>query len=563
MEWKIARPEPELVRSLAHNLNISSTIAALLVNRGIRQPEEGLRFLQPKMEFLGDPFLMRDMSQAVQRIFAGIERGEKILIYGDYDVDGTTAVVVLRKALEMLGATISYHIPRRFLDGYGMNQEVVRQAAQDGVRLIISVDTGIKAFAVVEAASALGVDCVITDHHLPESGLPRAIAVLNPNRKDCGYPDKNLCGAGVAFKLVQALFAKAGLERYLSSFLKIVAIGTIADVVPLIGENRVFAKVGLEGLRSPVNFGLKSLIEVCGLNCRTITSFDVGYRLAPRINAVGRMGGGEQVVELFSSADKEQSRLLASEMDRLNKDRQLIESQILKEVEERFSQSPELSRDWVIVIDGETWHRGVLGIVATKISERFTRPAIVIAREDGVGFGSGRSPKGFHLLNALESCRELFDRYGGHAQAAGFQLPTRHISELRRRLAEYAGRVLDEEDLKPSLEIDAELRLSDLEDEVYRQIEGLSPFGTANPTPVFVARDLTLIAEPRILKGKHVKLRVEQDGKAFDAVGWNLLHSHPQILQTKGKISLAFTLSSNSYQGMNALQLIVKDVHSR
>jgi single-stranded-DNA-specific exonuclease len=563
MEWKIAKPDPELVRSLAHSLDISGTIATLLANRGIRDSEEGLRFLHPKMEFLADPFLMKDMALAVDRIFSRKEAKEKILIYGDYDVDGTTAVVILRKALEMLGAEISYHIPRRFVDGYGMNSQVVKQAALDGVRLIISVDTGIKAFEVVETANALGIDCVITDHHLPDNGLPRALAVLNPNRFDCGYPDKNLCGVGVAFKLVQALFMKAGLDRHLLSFLKIVALGTIADVVPLVGENRVFAKIGLEGLRSPANFGLKSLIKVCGVDCRSITSFDVGYRLAPRINAVGRMGGGEQVVELFSSTDAEQSRHLAGEMDRFNRDRQQIELQILKEVDNRFNASPGLTKEWVIVIDGDSWHRGVLGIVATKISERYTRPAIVIARENGVGYGSGRSPKGFHLLNALESCRELFDRYGGHAQAAGFQLPTRHIVELRRRLSIYARQVLDEKELQPRLDVDLELRLSDLDDEIYQQMECLSPFGTANPQPIFAARDITVIAEPRILKGKHLKFRVEQDGKAFDAVGWNFAESHPQVLQNKSRVSLAFALTSNSYQGMTALQLNVKDIHTQ
>ena len=473
------------------------------------------------MEFLADPFLMKDMSLAVDRIFARKEAKEKILIYGDYDVDGTTAVVILRKALEMLGAEISYHIPRRFVDGYGMNSQVVKQAALDGVRLIISVDTGIKAFEVVETANALGIDCVITDHHLPDNGLPRALAVLNPNRVDCGYPDKNLCGVGVAFKLVQALFMKAGLDRHLLSFLKIVALGTIADVVPLVGENRVFAKIGLEGLRSPVNFGLKSLIKVCGLDCRSITSFDVGYRLAPRINAVGGWEGGNRSLN-FSPARMpnkvgiwpEKWTVSIGTGNRLN-------YRFSKRLITGSTSSPGLTKEWVIVIDGDSWHRGVLGIVATKISERYTRPAIVIARENGVGYGSGRSPKGFHLLNALESCRELFDRYGGHAQAAGFQLPTRHIVELRHRLSAYARQVLDEKDLQPRLDVDLELRLSDLDDEIYQQMECLSPFGTANPQPIFAARDITVIAEPRILKGKHLKFRVEQDGKAFDAVGWN------------------------------------------
>lgn len=561
MDWIIAKPDPELVRSLAHSLDISGTIATLLVNRGIRDSGEGLRFLHPKMDFIADPFLMKDMPAAVDRIFASKEAKEKILIYGDYDVDGTTSVVILRKALEMLGAEISYHIPRRFVDGYGMNSQVVKQAALDGVRLIITVDTGIKAFEVVETANSLGIDCVITDHHLPDNGLPRALAVLNPNRVDCSYPDKNLCGVGVAFKLVQALFMRAGLDKHLLSFLKIVALGTIADVVPLIGENRVFAKIGLEGLRSPVNFGLKSLIKVCGVDCRSITSFDVGYRLAPRINAVGRMGGGEQVIELFASTDAERSKHLAGEMDRFNRDRQQIELQILKEVDNLFKASPDLTKEPVIVIDGESWHRGVLGIVATKIAERYTRPAIVIARENGVGYGSGRSPKGFHLLNALESCRELFDRYGGHAQAAGFQLPTCHIVELRHRLSVHAKQVLNEKDLQPRLDVDLELRLSDLDNETYQQTECLSPFGMANPQPVFAARDVTVIAEPRILKGKHLKFRVEQDGKAFDAVVWNFAESLPQILQNKSRISLAFALTSNSYQGMTALQLNVKDIH--
>ncbi|MFN8008474.1 MAG: single-stranded-DNA-specific exonuclease RecJ [Terriglobia bacterium] len=561
MDWIIANPDPGRIRTLAHSLNLSGTIARLLVNRGITDPEQGLRFLQPTMDSLPDPFLMRDMPEAVDRILAGIERGEKMLIYGDYDVDGTTSVVILRKALEMLGAQVSYHIPRRFLDGYGMTAPVVRRSALDGVRLIISVDTGIKAFEVVETAKSLGIDYVITDHHLPEEALPNAVAVLNPNRTDCPYPDKNLCGVGVAFKLVQALFMKAQLERHLISFLKIVALGTIADVVPLIGENRVFAKIGLEGLRSPVNVGLKSLIKVCGLDCRSISSFDVGYRLAPRINAVGRMGGGAQVVELFSATSAEQSRQLAGEMDRLNRDRQQIEMQILREVEGRLAACPELSKDWVIVMDGESWHRGVLGIVATKISERFTRPVLVIARENGVGYGSGRSPKGFHLLNALENCRELFDRFGGHAQAAGFQLPTRHIDELKRRLSEYTREILQEQPLQPRLEVDAEVRLSDLDDELYRQVESLSPFGTANPQPVFVARDLAIVGEPRVLKGRHLKFRVEQDGKAFDALGWNFIQNEIQPFPVRGKVSLAFALSSTSYQGMTALQLNLKDVH--
>ncbi|PYV93324.1 MAG: single-stranded-DNA-specific exonuclease RecJ [Acidobacteria bacterium] len=559
MLWKIAEPDVNLVRNLARALNISGILAILLVNRGMTDVVAARRFLNPRLEYLEDPFLMSDLEAAVNRILAAIHFREKILIYGDYDVDGTTAVVILRKALEMLGARTSYYIPRRLVDGYGMKADVIEQAATEGVKLVISVDTGIKAFDVVERASWLGLDCIITDHHLPEKGLPKALAVLNPKRPDCQYPDKNLCGVGVAFKLVQALFKTANKEKYLAPFLKIVAIGTIADIVPLTGENRIFAKFGLEGLQIPVNFGLKSLIEVSGLEGRLITSSDVGFRLAPRINAVGRMGGGEQAVELFASTDEQKTRVLAGEMDRLNRERQQIEGQILKDIENRFDSNPALSQQWVIMIDGEGWHRGVIGIAATKLTEKFNRPALVISKDDGIGYGSARSIKGFHLLNALESCRDLFDRFGGHAQAAGFQLPVKHMAELRRRLNIFAEKVIKAEDLRPALEIDTEIRLSDVDDEAYQQLERLSPFGPANPEPVFAARELSVIAEPRLLKGKHVKFRVEQDGKALDAIGWNMAQYYQPIQESKA-ISLAFTLSQNSFQNMKFLQLIVKDL---
>ena len=560
MLWKIASPNPTAVKALAHALNISGTIATLLVNRGFADALSAQEFLQPSFDCLADPFLMRDLKKAIERIHLAIERQEKILIYGDYDVDGTTAVVILRKALDMMGARTTYHIPRRFVDGYGMKADVVEQAARDGVKLIISVDTGIKAFDVVDTANSLGLDCIITDHHVPDSGLPKALAILNPKRSDCPYPDKNLCGVGVAFKLIQALFRQTDKERYLLSFLKIVAIGTVADVVPLVGENRIFVKIGLEGLQVPANFGLKSLIEICGLESRLITSSDIGFRLAPRINAVGRMGGGGQVVELFASADEEQSRGLAQEMDRLNRERQLIEEQIFRLAQDRFSAEPALARQWMIVLEGEGWHRGVIGIVATKVSEQYHRPVLVVSTENGVGYGSGRSPKSFNLLKALDCCADLFDRFGGHAQAAGFQIPTRHVEELRRRLNEHAASVITEQDLEPTLEVDSELRLSDIDEGLFQEAEKLAPFGPANPQPVFVARDLAVIAEPRILKGKHLKFRVEQDGRALDVIGWNLAQRQPVSLASERRVSLAFTLASNAYQGFRSLQLVAKDI---
>ena len=560
MQWKLANPDPITVKELARALCIPGLLATLLANRGIIKVSEARKFLQPQLEHLGDPFAMQDLSTAVDRVLEAIERNEKILIYGDYDVDGTTAVVILQKALNMLGARTSYHIPRRLLDGYGMKSDVVEQAAADGVRLLISVDTGIKAFDVVEKAAQLGVDCIITDHHLPENGLPKALAVLNPKRPDCRYPDKNLCGVGVAFKLVQALFRKSGREKVLPSFLKIVAIGTIADVVPLIGENRVLAKLGLEGLQAPVNFGLKSLIEVAGLDGKPITSSDVGFRLAPRINAVGRLGDVEQVIQLFTSTDEEQTRLLAADMNRLNRERQQIEDQILKCIEERFDAEPQLSSDWVIIVDGEGWHRGVIGIAATKLSERFHRPVLVISREGEHGYGSGRAPNGFQLLGAMDHCRDLFDRFGGHAQAVGFQIPIARLDEFRRRVNDFARKTVSLEDLESSLQVDAEIRLSDVDHAFFELIQRLSPFGMSNPQPLFVVKDVRVIADPRILKNRHLKFRVEQDGKSVDAVGWNMAHQFQPIVESCQIISLAFVLAESTFQSMKSLQLIVKDI---
>jgi single-stranded-DNA-specific exonuclease len=558
--WKIANPDLKLVRELTRALDIPGILATLLVNRGVMDGESGRRFLHPSLECLENPFLMCDLEKAVDRILAAIQKGEKILIYGDYDVDGTTAVVILRKALEMLGAKTSYHIPRRLLDGYGMKSDVVEQAANQGVKLVISVDTGIKAFDVVDKASLLGLDCIITDHHLPEDGLPKALAVLNPKRPDCPYPNKNLCGVGVAFKLVQALFMRTNKEKHIAPFLKIVAIGTIADVVPLIGENRILAKFGLEGLQIPVNLGLKSLIEISGLEGKPITCFDVGFRLAPRLNAVGRMGGSEQVVELFACTDEEKTKMLAAEMNRLNRERQQVEGQILRDIESRFDSNPSLAKSRIIVIEGEGWHRGVIGIAATKVTEKFNRPTLVVSKEGETGYGSGRGPNGFHLLNALESCRDLFDRFGGHAQAVGFQLPSRHLEALRTQINKYAENVIVGEDFRPCLEIDAEIRLSDLDERVYNQIERLSPFGPANPQPIFVARELAVIAEPRVLRGRHLKFRVEQDGKSLDAIGWNMAHYYRPVLESNATISLAFALSENTFQSMKFLQLIIKDI---
>ena len=492
----------------------ASVLAELLLRRGIDEPEPACRFLIPELSHLHDPALMLGMREAVERLEAAIERKEKVLIYGDYDVDGTTAIVILKTAIELCGGIADFHVPHRIREGYGMRDEVIERAAADGVRLIISVDTGIRAFAAAEAARHTGVDLIVTDHHLPGSdGLPHALAVLNPNQQGCNYPCKFLCGAGVAFKLAQAFMQRRldrkDQSRLLMSFMKVVAIATIADSVPLLDENRVFARLGLEALRSPVNIGLKALLEVAKLgDGRSLTASEVGFRVAPRLNAAGRMDVARDVVELFHTREVDKARQIAAKLDQLNAERQDEERRILEEVERRLSDDASLREAYCIVVDGDGWHRGVIGIVATRVVERYGRPTLVLARDGDEVHGSGRSIPSFHLLNALESCKELFSRYGGHAHAAGFALPYANIPSLRQRLDAHARTCLTQADFEPQLEVDMPVPLEDVTPELYEALQLLEPFGMDNPQPVFTARAVRLTAPPQPVKDKHIRLRV-------------------------------------------------------
>jgi single-stranded-DNA-specific exonuclease len=504
-----------------NDLNLANTVASLLVMRGIRDPETAERFLAPSLAHLHSPYLMSGMKAAVERLDAAIERKENILICGDYDVDGTTAVVILKTAIELCGGSADFHVPHRIKEGYDLRGDVIERAAAAGIHLIISVDTGIRAFAAAETAHRLGVDLIVTDHHLPgPDGTPTALAVLNPNQPGCNYPCKALCGAGVAFKLAQALMEKRLTNRdqapLLKSFLKIVAIATIADAVPLTGENRVFAKLGLEALRSAVNPGLRALLEVAQLGGRPLTSGEVGFRIAPRINAAGRMDLARDVIELFSVKDAVRAREIANKLDKLNSERQEEERRILDAINLRFEQEPALLESFCLVIDGEGWHRGVIGITATRVVERYGRPTLVISRDGEEAHGSGRSIRAFHLLNALESCAPLFTRFGGHAHAVGFSLPSSRLSELCVQLDAYARARLTLADFEPTLDLDAELTFDEVTPELFQALRRLEPFGMGNPEPVFSARNLRLSDPPRILKEKHVKLRLASNPRPIE-----------------------------------------------
>ena len=534
MRWELAGDDPSRVQALAAalgdvpNLPISNrarsstgrgsplyTLARLLIRRGLTQADEAARFLVPSITHLHAPGQMTGLRAAVDRIDAAIERKEPILIYGDYDVDGTMAVIILKTAIELCRGAADFHVPHRIREGYDLRDDVIENAAAAGIRLIISVDMGIRAFAPAETAQRLNVDLIVTDHHLPgPDGVPRALAVVNPNQAGCEYPYKHLCGAGVAFKVAQGLIERRMPEkdqlRMLRSFMKVVAIATIADSVPLTGENRVFAKIGLDELRRAVNPGLKALLEVAQVSTkRPPTSTEVAFRIAPRINAAGRMDIARDVIDLFSAKDLDRVRLLAAKLDRLNAERQEEERRILRSIDERISGDPALCEAYCIVVDGAGWHRGVIGIAATRVVERYHRPALVISREGQEAFGSGRSIRPFHLLEAVEASHNLLTRYGGHSHACGFALPTANVAQLRAELDAFARTKLTPADFDPVLDVEAELDLDKINPGIFQALQLLEPYGAGNHEPAFSARGVRLIAPPKILKDKHIKLKLK------------------------------------------------------
>ncbi len=558
----------------AKNPASSETLARLLVSRGIEDAEAASTFLVPSLAHLHSPYLMTGMKSAVDRLDAAIERKEGILVYGDYDVDGTTAVVILKTAIELCGGTADFHVPHRIREGYDLRGDVIERAAAAGIRLVISVDAGTRAFAAADSARRAGVDLIITDHHLPGAdGLPHAFAVVNPNQPGCDYPCKSLCGAGIAFKVAQALMERRLPHRdqsqLLVSFMKIAAIATIADSVPLLGENRVIASLGLNALRKAVNPGLKALLKVAQLGGKGLTSGEVAFRIAPRINAAGRMDVARDVIELFSTKDPEQAREIAARLDKLNSDRQEEERRILEAIEQRLAEDATLRDSYCIVIDGDGWHRGVIGITATRVVERYGRPTLIVSRDGEDAHGSGRSIPAFHLLNALESCASLFSRFGGHAYAVGFSLPSGSLSDLRVQLDTYARTRLCLADFEPALNIDAELSLDAITPDLFETLRKLEPFGAGNPEPVFCSM-ARLSAPVKVLKEKHVRLKLTpgSNGAAngwrralvHNAVGWRLAERATEAKLLAGDLlDVAFTLDHNEHAEFGGIELSLRD----
>src|SRR5690606_19817976 len=508
--WEPAACDREAAERLSRALGLEPVIARLLVQRGLSDPDEAARFLRPSLDHLHDPSLLTGMPEAVHRIEQAIAAGERIVIHGDYDVDGITSTVILRRALELLGAQVGHFIPDRLKDGYVLQPATVDRLHADGARLVISVDCGIRGHEAADRARELGVDLVITDHHEPGPALPACCAVLNPKRHDCRYPDKHLAGVGVALKLVQALCERAGKRNWLPAFVKIAALGTLADVVPLVGENRVIARLGLDLLsKGPHKIGLRALLEVAGLAGRRIDGYDVSFVIAPRVNAAGRMASPDIATRLLLAADEalaDEARALAEQLDAENARRQQEEAAIVAAARRIVETDPDIGARTVLVVAGEGWHRGVIGIVASKLVETYHRPAIVLSIDGDEAHGSCRSIPGFDMLAAPESCAPLLQRFGGHRMAAGLLLERDRVRELRTRINAWADDRLGPDDLRPRLRIDDSLGFRHLTGSVAAQIVALAPFGAGNPKPVFAARGIEIVDGPRRLKDRHFKM---------------------------------------------------------
>lgn len=550
--------------ALRQELNLHPVVARLLVLRGLGEPSAAARFLNPTLDHLHDPFLAADLHVGVERVLAAIGRGERVAVHGDYDVDGVASTIMLRRMIEMLGGKVVHFIPERLRDGYGLQIDGIDRLNAMGVTVVVSVDCGIRSQDAAARAKQLGIDLVITDHHEPDTELPQAFAVINPRRSDCSYPDKDLAGAGVAFKFVHGLCLRSERLQWLPGFLKLAALGTLADAVPLRGENRVIARIGLERLtRGPHGVGLQALIDVSGLHGKTIGSYEVGFMLAPRVNAAGRMSTPDLAARLLLAVDKAQAAEatdLAKRLDEENNRRRVEEADITRAASRQVEINPEIDAHNVLVVWGTDWHRGVIGIVASKLVERFCKPAVVLSVEGDVAYGSGRSIPSFNLLRALEGCSDLFDRFGGHRQAAGMSLDVSRLVELRRRLGNLGDDRLSPDDLVPRLGIDAGLDFSTIDESLMEGLTALEPFGPGNQRPIFCAGPVQIVDGPHTVKESHLRMTLKQGRRRFRAMAWRASERKVFFSERRDGLNLAFSLTQNIFRGETFIELNVADV---
>ncbi|WP_300279421.1 single-stranded-DNA-specific exonuclease RecJ [Peptacetobacter sp.] len=554
----IHKGKPELTREAEH-FNISPEISQILKNRNINSEEEIKLFTNPTLDYLRDPFLMKDMKKAVDKIKEAVSDNKSIWIYGDYDVDGVSSTSVLLTYFKSIGYKVKYYIPNRLEEGYGINKEAIEYINKEGCDLMISVDCGITSVEEVEYANKLGITVIITDHHECQSEIPNAYAVINPKQDDCNYPFDMLCGCGIAFKLVQALTPKEEFKNTVNDYIEITTLATICDIVPLVDENRIIVKNGLKTMKSGKNTGLSELIKVCGVDKEKIGSSHIGFTIGPRINAAGRLGFSNLGVELFIEDDKEKAHEIALLLDEKNNDRQMIEMKIHHEAETIIKSDKSYQDDKVIVLAHEGWQHGVIGIVASKLTEKYYKPTILMCIEDGQATGSARSIKGFSIFEALNNCSDILTKFGGHEQAAGLSIKEENIEELRKRINESADVNLSEEDMIEEIKVEYELDENVVDFDLIEQLRKLEPFGMNNPTPKFIIRDC-ILRDMRLMgqNKQHIKIDIEKDNR-YECVGFNASHLI-EGLKVGDKIDILFQLDENTFMGNRKIQLLIKDI---
>ncbi len=541
--------------TFSKELKISKILSQVLINRGIKTLKEAEEFLSVKLENLLDPFSFRQMNAAVGLIKKAISSKEKVMLCGDYDVDGITSIVMLKNTLSSLGLNTLHYIPHRIKDGYGLNKKAVDIAKEKKIKLLITVDSGTSSHEEIKELRKANIDVIVTDHHETlHNDLPPASAIINPKVKSCTYKFKELAGVGVAYKLCQAVTNETLVED-----LDLVSLGTIADVVPLTGENRIIAKIGLSRLSKTERAGIKALVEVSRLRAKEINSTFVSFILGPRINASGRMDSAETALKLLLSEDKKEADTLAKTIDGYNRQRQKIEGQILEEAHDLISREVNFKEHKIIVVAKEGWHQGVLGIVASKLADKFYRPAIVISLTDDLCKGSGRSIKNFHLFNALVECKKHLETFGGHAHAVGLIVSRGNIKNFKEEINRLAKEKLKLEDLLPSIDIDMELSLADLSDAFAEELKSLEPFGTGNPEPLFYTRNLKLKGEPQVLSRDTLKFWVSDGEITYPAIGFGM-GSFKDSLMNAASLDLVYKLGIDAWQGDNSLILEAKDI---
>jgi single-stranded-DNA-specific exonuclease len=561
--WVFKKSSPqENISSLQKDHNFNEIIAQLLCDRDLNSPQRINNFFNPSLNKLRNPFEMLDMEKAVRRLITALREGENILIYGDYDVDGITSVSLLYEAIFKLGGKVSFYIPNRITEGYGLSEQGITEAKERNIDLIITVDCGVTAVREVDRAVSLGIDVIICDHHEPSDALPKAHAILNPRRNDCPYKFKELAGVGVAFKFLQGLYTTLGYDiSHLEPFLDLVAIGTAADIVPLIDENRILVRFGIEKINNNPRQGIFALMESSSLLGREISVSSIVFVLAPRINAVGRMSTAKKAVHLLTSSSLQQSRNIARTLESENKLRRGIDESTCQEAIDMVNQKIDLEDTKILVLAKENWHPGVIGIVASRITEKFNRPTILISLKDGVGKGSARSIVNFDIYHALNSINYLLDNFGGHKYAAGLTIEEKNIDKLRHELEKISDPIISREELIPTLEIQSEISLQQLDANFLKWLKRFAPYGPQNMRPIFVSRNLEIIGGTAIVGNNHLKLKVKENGIVIDAIAYNFGKVKSEIRSSAQKIDVAYVIEENTWNGQTTVQLRIKDLN--